>query len=143
MKDGSGLKIAIEQALRQAHIDAADLDLIIPHGTGIARDDRVEAAVLQEVLGGAVEKVPVWPIKAQVSHLGAAAGAMDLIAAVGAIRHGTIGAAYNFRSPADGCRLHFLKEPAQKEIRHVLCCGYSYGGQTAAVVLRKVSEASQ
>lgn len=137
MKDGRGLEIAIRQALHQAGIEPVQLDLIIPHGTGIARDDRVEAAVLQHILGSAAGKVPVWPIKGQVSHTGSASGAIDLIAAVLAIKHGTIGAAYNFDTPADGCKLNIPKKPIQKDIRYVLCCGYSYGGQTAAVVLKK------
>lgn len=136
MKDGSGLEIAIRKALSQAGISAKDLDLIIPHGTGIARDDQTEAAALQKILGDAAGDVPVWPIKSQVSHTGSASGAIDMVAAVLAIKHGIIGAAHNFSAPADGCRLHIPKETIEKEIRHVLCCGYSYGGQTAAVVLK-------
>lgn len=137
MKDGRGLEIAIEQALKQAAIEPEQLDLIIPHGTGIARDDRVEAETLQRVLGSAASKTAVWPIKGQVSHTGSASGAIDLIAAVQAIRYQTIGAAYNFEVPAEGCKLHIPREPIQKNIRYVLCCGYSFGGQTAAVVLKK------
>lgn len=136
MKNGAGLEIAIRQALAQAGINPEDLDLIIPHGTGIPRDDQTEAAVLQKILGDAAAKVPVWPIKGQVSHTGSASGAIDLVTAVLAIKHGTIGAAYNFTAPAEGCKLHIPTEPIQKEIRHVLCCGYSFGGQTAAVVLK-------
>ena len=140
MKDGSGLETAIQAALQQAGISPDQLDLIIPHGTGIPRDDQVEAATLQKILGDAVETVPVWPIKGQVSHTGSASGAMDMITAVLAMKNGTIGAAYNFKAPTQGCTLNIPKTPIQKEIKHVLCCGYSYGGQTAAVVLRHVEE---
>jgi 3-oxoacyl-[acyl-carrier-protein] synthase II len=142
MKDGQGLEIAIRQALKQAGIEPAQLDLIIPHGTGIPRDDRVEASALHHLLGPAVGNVPVWPIKGQVSHTGSASGAIDLIAAVLALKHGTIGAAYNFQVPADGCKLNIPRTPIQKDIRYVLCCGYSFGGQTAAVVLKKYEGAS-
>lgn len=140
LKDGEGLEIAIRQALDEAEVRPEELDLIIPHGTAIPADDRIEAEVLQNVLGSAAGSVPVWPLKGQLSHTGSAAGALDMAAAVLAIQHQTIGAAYNLETPIAGCRLLFPKKPASRTIRTVLCCGYSYGGQTAAVVLKRYEE---
>ncbi|HOK95125.1 MAG TPA: beta-ketoacyl-[acyl-carrier-protein] synthase family protein [Anaerohalosphaeraceae bacterium] len=138
--DGKGLQIAIRKALEEAHIRPEQIDLIIPTGTGIAADDRAEAAALEAVFGSALQTINVWPIKSMVSHTGAAAGVVDLIAAVLAIQHGTIGPAVNFSRPADGCRLKIHTKQTTQNIRFALCCGYSFGGQTAAVVIKKYED---
>ena len=135
--DGKGIEIAIRQAMEEAQIEPEDLDLIIPHGTGIAADDRAEAAAIAAALGDAVGQVPAWPIKSMTSHTGAASGAVDVVAAVMAMREGIIPAAVNCDRKAEGCRLNISARTQRREIRHVLCCSYTFGGQTAALVLRK------
>jgi 3-oxoacyl-[acyl-carrier-protein] synthase II len=135
--DGKGIRIAIDKALADAQIQPEDLDLIIPHGTGIAADDLAEAAALQAALGEALAKVAVWPTKSMLSNTGAAGGVLDVIAAVCAMAGGKIPAAKNCDSKAQGCNLNIAEQEKQMKIRNVLCCSYTYGGQTAAVVLRK------
>ena len=135
--DGRGIRIAIEKALADAQIQPEELDLVIPHGTGIAADDLAEATAIEAALGEAGTKVPVWPTKSMLSNTGAAGGALDVIAAVCSVSEGKIPAAKNCDEKADGCNLNIVKEPEEKEIRYALCCSYTYGGQTAAVVLKK------
>ncbi len=135
--DGSGIAIAIENALGDAGIEPADLDLIIPHGTAIPEDDLAEAKAIETVLGDAVHTVPVWPTKSMLSNTGAAAAALDIIAAAFAITEGIIPAAKNCDKKAPRCNLNIVTEPVEKEIKYALCCSYTYGGQTAAVVLKK------
>jgi len=134
--DGKGVRIAIEQALAEAGIEPGDLDLVIPCGSGIPQDDAAEATAIADALGLAVESIPVWPIKSMTSHTGAAAGAIEVIAAVMAMQKGTIPAAINCENKADGCKLNIISESVNKPVRYVLCCGYSFGGQTAALVLK-------
>jgi 3-oxoacyl-[acyl-carrier-protein] synthase II len=136
--DGSGIRIAIEKALAEAQIQPENLDLIIPHGTGIPADDLAEANAIQAVLGDAVAEVPVWPIKSMMSNTGAASGAVDVIAALCAMRDGIIPAAKNCDKKAAGCNLNIVNQQQEKNIRFALSCSYTYGGQTAAVVLKKV-----
>jgi 3-oxoacyl-[acyl-carrier-protein] synthase II len=138
--DGTGLRLAVEQALDDAGIQAADLDLLIPHGTGIPRDDSAEAKAFRDVLGSAVAEVPVWPTKSMLSTTGAAAGALDVIAAVQAMQTDQIPAARNFETPAEGCGLNVVTEPLEHQIEYALSCSYTYGGQTAALVLRRFDE---
>ncbi|MHC4686089.1 MAG: beta-ketoacyl-[acyl-carrier-protein] synthase family protein [Planctomycetota bacterium] len=135
--NGYGLQIAIEKAMADAHIVSKDLDLIIPHGTGIAADDLAEAKAIQAALGDAATKTAVWPTKSMLSNTGAASGALDVIAAVRAMADGKIPAAKNCYRKADGCNLNIVKQPQETDIRHALCCSYTYGGQTAAVVLKR------
>ena len=136
--DGKGLQIAVEKALKEAGIKADELDLIIPHGTGIPEDDRAEAIALQNVLGDAVGKVPVLPTKSMLSNAGAAAGALDVVIAAMAMKTGKIPAAKNCEQKSDWCKLNINAAEQNKYIRYALCCSYTYGGQTAAIVLKKV-----
>ena len=134
--DGKGIQIAIEKAMSQANISAEDLDLIIPHGTAIAADDSAEATAIEAALGKAAEKIPVFPTKSMLSNTGAAAGALDIVAAICAMKDGKIPAAKNCDKKAKYCNLNILQKPIEKNIRYVLCCSYTYGGQTAAIVLK-------
>jgi 3-oxoacyl-[acyl-carrier-protein] synthase II len=138
--DGKGLQIAIEQALSEADIRPEELDLIIPHGTGIPQDDLAESKALEAVLGDVVENVPVFPTKSMVSNTGAASGVLDCIAAVCAMQDSKIPAAKNCDSPAQGCKLNVVREQIEKEIKYALCCSYTYGAQTAAIVLKRIDE---
>jgi 3-oxoacyl-[acyl-carrier-protein] synthase II len=135
--DGEGIRIAIEKALDDAGISPDDLDLIIPHGTGIPADDLAEAKAIQNALGPKASEIPVLPTKSMLSNTGAASGAIDLIAAASAIHHGRIPAAKNCTRKADGCTLNIITEPLETEIKYALTCSYTYGGQTAAIVLKK------
>jgi 3-oxoacyl-[acyl-carrier-protein] synthase II len=135
--DGAGLAIAIETALAEANVTPEQIDLILPTGSGILQDDRAEAAALERVFGDALETIDVWAIKGMTSHTGAAAGSLEVAAAAMAIKEGKIGPSRNFARPAEGCRLKLTQATIEKQIRYVLCCGYSFGGQTAAVVLKK------
>jgi 3-oxoacyl-[acyl-carrier-protein] synthase II len=135
--DGCGVTIAIEKAIAQAHISPQDIDLIIPHGTGIPQDDLAEARGIKAALGKEVGRIPVWPTKSMLSNTGAAAGAIDVVAATCAIRDGLIPAAKNCEKIAPGCNLNIVKEKTKVDIRYVVCCGYTHGGQTAALVLKK------
>jgi 3-oxoacyl-[acyl-carrier-protein] synthase II len=138
--DGKGLRIAIEKAMADAELDAQDLDLVIPHGIGVPRDDLAEARALEAVLGSATRKVPVWPTKSMLGTTGAACGALDVVAAVRAIVEGVIPPARNFDKPAAGCNLNVITRRREGRIRHALCCSYTHGGQTAAIVLKAFDE---
>jgi 3-oxoacyl-[acyl-carrier-protein] synthase II len=140
--NGKGLQIAIEKALADAEITPADLDLIIPHGTGVPSDDRAEARAIEAALGAAVADVTVWPTKSMLSTTGAASGALDLIAATQAMATGVIPAARNFETATDGCNLRIPVQEQQREIRYVLACSYTHGGQTGAVVIKRSDESA-
>jgi len=135
--DGKGIQISIEKAMADAQIQPEDLDLIIPHGTGIAADDLAEAIGIEAALGEAVTKTAVWPTKSMLSNTGAASGAIDAIAAICAMGEGKIPPAKNCDRKADGCNLNIVKKTLETDIRYALCCSYTYGGQTAALVLKK------
>jgi 3-oxoacyl-[acyl-carrier-protein] synthase II len=134
--DGRGIRIAVEKAIADADIRPEDIDLVIPHGTAVPHDDLAEARGLEAALGPAARNVPVWPTKSMLSTTGAASGALDVVAAVRAIVEGVIPPAKNFDKPAEGCHLNVATQRRDGRIRHALCCSYTFGGQTAAIVLK-------
>jgi 3-oxoacyl-[acyl-carrier-protein] synthase II len=138
--DGRGLQIAIEKAIADAKIQPDDLDLIIPHGTAIPADDLAEAKAIEAALGSAVSTIPALPTKGMLSNTGAAGGALDVITAALAMTEGKIPAAKNCDKKADGCNLNIVSQEQQANIRYALCCSYTYGGQTAALVLKKFQD---
>jgi 3-oxoacyl-[acyl-carrier-protein] synthase II len=134
--DGEGIRIAIEKALEDAEIESEDLDLIVPHGTGVPADDQAEAAAIEAALGNAITDIHVWPTKSMLSTTGAASGAVDVIAASCAMKNKTIPAVKNCDNKASSCQLNIVTKPQQKEIRYALGTSYTYGSQAAAVVLK-------
>lgn len=135
-QDGKAVTIAIENALEKAGITPDDIDLIIPHGTAVAADDKAEAIGIQNALGDAVENIPALPINSMLSNTGAASGAMNMIAAINAMKDSVVPAAVNFEKPIEGCKLNINKTKIEKEIKYALCTSYTFGGQTAAIVLK-------
>jgi 3-oxoacyl-[acyl-carrier-protein] synthase II len=135
--DGYGLQIAIEKAIEYAQIKPEQLDLIIPHGTGIPADDMAEASAISAALGQAAKKIPVWPTKSMLSNTGAAGGALDVIAAVCAMNDSKIPTAKNCDKKAEGCNLNIVNKTKEKDIRYALSCSYTYGGQAAAIVIKR------
>jgi 3-oxoacyl-[acyl-carrier-protein] synthase II len=134
--NGKAIQIAIEQAMAQAGIIASQLDLILPHGTGIPADDAAEAKGILAALGTAGSQIPVLPTKSMLSNTSAASGALDTIVALCAMAEGKIPAAKNCDKKAAGCNLNIVSTLQQRKIRYALCCGYTYGGQTAAVIVK-------
>lgn len=137
--DGMGLQIAIEKAMGEAMIEPGEIDLVIPNGLGIPVDDLAESTAIANALEGSVDDICVWPTKSMISATGAASGGIDLITAVKAVKEGKIGAAKNCENKSPGCKLNINKEVIEKDIRHALCCGYTFGGQTAALIVKKAN----
>ncbi len=134
--DGKGVEIAIKKAMEDAQIRPEDLDLVVPHGTGIPADDLAEAKAIQAALGEAAARTCVWPTKSMLSNTGAACGAVDVIAAVCAMSEGKIPPAKNCDKKADGCNLNISDKLQAKKVRYALSCSYTFGGQTAALILK-------
>ncbi|MCP4453436.1 MAG: beta-ketoacyl-[acyl-carrier-protein] synthase family protein [Planctomycetes bacterium] len=138
--DGKGIQIAVSAALKKASLSPDQINLIIPHGTGVPQDDAAESTALGAVFGDSLARIPVLPTKSMLSNTGTAAGALDLIAAVKAMQENKIPGAVNCDEKAPNCGLAIHSEPLERPIHHALCCSYSYGGQTTAVILKTLQD---
>ena len=129
---------AIENALKDAKLSSADIDLLVPHGLGIASGDRAELNGIIKSLGAdGTSRVALSPIKAQIGNLGPGCGA-DAAAAVLALHHGVIPPAVNTRNAIDGRKLNVAPTSREAQLDVSVSTVYSLGGQNAALVFKKV-----
>lgn len=135
--DGHSYGKAVGNALADANLPPAAVDLIVPHGLGIVSHDRAEIAGLRGVFGNGLERVPMAPIKGQIGNLAAGSG-VDAAAAVLSLHHGKIPAAINTRKGIDGLHLNVASEAREAKIGVAVSSVYSLGGQNAALVFKKV-----
>lgn len=137
--EGRGTLLAARKALRDAGIDAGQIDMVGAFGPGTLEHDRSEAAAIRSLLGERVSQVPVMAIKGGIGNNGAGSGAIDFIAAVLAMQNATIPPAINSAAADPDCGLKLVAgKPIDARIDHALSIGYAMGGgQNAALVLRR------
>lgn len=136
--EGRGACIAFQNALKDAGIEPRDVDYINAHGTGTGLNDQVETRVIKEVFGSHSRELSISSIKASTGHMLGAAGAVELIASVQALRFNTIPPTLNLETPDPDCDLDYVPgSPRVKELSTVLSDSLGFGGHNAALVIRK------
>ncbi len=133
---GKAYAAACRTALGEAKADAADVDLIVPHGLGIPHHDHSELAGLRRVFGDNLSKPAFCPIKAQIG-MAAAGSCIDLAAATLAVHHGIVPPAINTTSPIDSS-LNVSREARETKPTLALSPIFGLGGQNAAIALRRI-----
>ena len=134
--NGRGLELAIVSALDEAGLTTADVDFVSAHGTGTPLNDRVEAAVLQRVLGRRASEVPVNSIKASVGHTMGAAAALEAVMCLLAGREGVVPYTMGLEEPDSACQLdHVIGNCRIARPRVSLSTSLGFGGCNAALVL--------
>ena len=146
---GLGPAAAIIDALNQAGLDphalGADgrplVHYISAHGTGTKENDAVETLAIKQVFGDNAPKIPISSIKSMMGHLIAAAGAVELIACVQAIRHSTLPPTVNLDSPDPELDLDYIPNKARYvEIEVCLSDSFGFGGQNDTLVVQKLTQ---
>ena len=139
-QDGAGAAKAMDQALRRAGITPKDIDYLNAHGTGTALNDRMESVAIHKVFGDLARRVPVSSIKALIGHTLGAAGAIEAVASILALRHGVIPPTWNWVEADPECDIDCVpNEPRQAKLRHVLSNSYAFGGNNSSLVLSSPS----
>ncbi len=134
-EDGDGLVRAIQAALANAGLQPADVGLVVAHGNGTPNSDRSEARALAQVFGS--DLPPVTGFKWAFGHLLAAAGLIDAVLAVTALRNGRVpGIAGLEQQDADAPGLPVSAAPAQPRSDVALVLSRGFGGTNAACLLR-------
>jgi 3-oxoacyl-[acyl-carrier-protein] synthase II len=139
--DGRAVATAARRALAAADLPASDVGLIATFGTGIPEYDAGEAAAIRSVFGEHAGRIPALAIKGSVGHNGAGSGAIDLAAGLLAMRYNTVPPAATAEL-APGCGINLVMgEAIDARVDSVLSISYALsGGQTAALVIRRLSE---
>jgi 3-oxoacyl-[acyl-carrier-protein] synthase II len=148
--DGKGGAGAMSAALRQAGIDPHATDgrgrplvhWINAHGTGTQENDKIESAAVRRVFGDLAPKVPFTSVKSMLGHLIQAAGAVELITCVQAIKTGIIPPTVNLHQVDPACGLDHvpLKARDTNDAGGVSVClsnSFGFGGQNDSVCVRR------
>jgi 3-oxoacyl-[acyl-carrier-protein] synthase-1 len=133
--DGDGVARAIEQALDDARLKPADVGMVVAHGNGTPQSDTSEAAALRRVFGGSVP--PVTAFKWCFGHLIAAAGMLDAVLALRALKQRVVPGIATLGSVDPACAglpLSAAPQVPRSDVALVLCRGFA--GTNAAVLLR-------
>ncbi|MBU9811210.1 beta-ketoacyl-ACP synthase II [Rahnella sp. C60] len=139
-EDGAGAALAMENALRDAGVSAAQIGYINAHGTSTAAGDKAEAQAVKAVFGADAQKVMVSSTKSMTGHLLGAAGAVESIFTLLALRDQMVPPTINLDNPDDGCDLDFVPHEARqvKDMQYSLCNSFGFGGTNGSLVFRKI-----
>ncbi len=136
MEDGSGSAKAIRIAIHDAGINPGQVDYYNAHGTSTPLNEPGEARALRLVFGE--DMPPVSSTKSMTGHLLGAAGAVEAIASIEAIRHGVIPPNINFETPDPECLVNLVANEAREaDVAIVVSNSLGFGGHNAALVLRR------
>lgn len=135
---GIGPETAMRRALDDAGLAPDEVDYINAHGTGTAFNDASEGAAIAKLFG---TRVPVSSTKGMMGHALGAAGAIEAVFCVLAIRHGMLPANINYREPDPVLPLNIVANAARgAQLRRVLSNSFGFGGTNASIVIEEARE---
>lgn len=138
--EGLGAKLAMQRALADADVKPADIDYINVHGTSTPLGDVAEIKAIHQVFGDSIYELNISSTKSMIGHLLGAAGAVEAIACILAIRDGVIPPTINHFTddPQLDPKINFTFNKAQKrEVRAALSNTFGFGGHNATAILKK------
>lgn len=137
--DGRGAVASMRDALKDAGLKANDIGYINAHGTSTVVNDKGESAAIKTLFGDDARKVPVSSSKSMMGHLIAAAGAVEAIICVMALKHGVLPPTINYETPDPECDLDYIPNVArEKKVSHVMSNSFGFGGQNVALVVSRI-----
>jgi 3-oxoacyl-[acyl-carrier-protein] synthase II len=127
-------------ALKKAGLSSEEVDLVSAHGTSTPLGDVHETMALKQVFGAGAYKVPISATKSMTGHLLGAAGALQAVMTVMAIREGIIPPTINYTTPDPQCDLDYVPNVARRAaIQVALSNSFGFGGHNVVLVFKALS----
>ena len=129
---------AMRLAIDDAGLDIKDIDYINAHGTSTAANDRGETKAIKTVFGNNAYNIPISSTKSMTGHLMGAAGAVELITCILAIKNGVLPPTINLEHADPECDLDYVANNArEKEINTALSNSFGFGGNNSTIVVKR------
>jgi 3-oxoacyl-[acyl-carrier-protein] synthase II len=137
--DGNGAYRCMMAAIKRAGISPGDIDYINAHGTSTPLGDELELGAVQRVVGNAAGKISMSSTKSEIGHLLGAAGAVEAIFSVLAIRDQVVPPTINLDNPSVETPIDLVPHQArQREVQVALSNSFGFGGTNASLIFRAV-----
>ncbi|MGY4569948.1 beta-ketoacyl-ACP synthase II [Bradyrhizobium pachyrhizi] len=138
--DGNGGFRSMSMALKRAGLAASDLDYINAHGTSTQVGDEIELGAVERLLGNAASKVSMSSTKSATGHLLGAAGAIEAIFAILAIRDNVVPPTINLDNPSVQTAIDLVPHTSRKrDVNVALSNSFGFGGTNASVIVQRVT----
>ncbi len=138
-EDGHGAAAAMQNAINDAGLDASKIGYINAHGTSTPAGDTAEVAAIKSVFGEHAYNLKVSSTKSMIGHLLGAAGSVEAIFTVLALRDSTAPPTINLDNPGEGCDLDFVAHKASAFTQSAaLCNSFGFGGTNGSLLFTKI-----
>ena len=126
------------RSLQDAGLNPDDINYVNAHGTSTVLNDKVETLALKRALGAHAYRLPISSTKSMLGHATTACAAIELAICLLALQHQVIPPTINYHTPDPDCDLDYVPNHAREHrCRHVLSNSIGFGGQNAALVMRR------
>jgi 3-oxoacyl-[acyl-carrier-protein] synthase II len=140
MKDGEGIMLTIEKALKNAGVNPDEVDYINAHGTSTTLNDRYETMAIKKVFGERANRIPVTSTKSMIGHTIGAAGAIEAVVTIMSINNSILTPTIHYDFPDPDLDLDWVPNTARKcEVSTAVSNSFAFGGHNASLVLKKYS----
>ena len=139
-EDGNGAIRSMKAALNRAQLNAEDIDYINAHGTSTPLGDEIELGAVKKLFGDHAYKLSMSSTKSAIGHLLGAAGSVEAIYSILAIRDGVAPPTLNLDNPSKGCDIDLVAHRAkERPIKAVMSNSFGFGGTNATLVFTAYS----
>jgi 3-oxoacyl-[acyl-carrier-protein] synthase II len=136
--DAEGQSLSMSRALKSAGMQPEEISWLNAHGTGTPYNDKTETAAIKIAFGDAARSVPISSMKSMTGHSAAAAGGLEAVASVLAMRDNIIPPTIHLDTPDPECDLDYVPHTARKApVDVVLSNSFGMGGQNATLILKR------
>ena len=143
-EEGAGAALCMRNALKNAELEAAEIDYINAHGTSTSLNDKSETSAIKSVFGEAAYDIPVSSIKSMTGHLMGASGALEAVASVKTLQDGIIPPTINYQYPDPDCDLDYVPNQARElDMDLVMSNSFGFGGHNATIILKRFGNGTQ